>query len=91
MLGIQGFVAAPCEDLLNIAEEYVVDLSGRERKENVLTIVKLQLVEKGILVVRQKEPAQPQILSVQLRNFEQQKDLLLLQLSHMQSGGEMGR
>lgn len=74
MAGIEDFVAAPCEEfldhctkdqLLKIAEECEVDLGGltdRRRKETK-AFVKLQLAEKGVLVVKHEGPAQPQAVA----------------------------
>ena len=98
MAGIEDFVASPCEELLDsctkdqllkVAEKYDIDLSGLsdKRKGNVKALVKMQLIGKGVLVVKQGESGEPQAaqsFSIPSGNFtfEQQKELLLLQLAH---------
>ena len=85
MAGIEGFVASPCEEfldgctkdqLLKVAENYDIDLSGLsdEHKGNVKALVKMQLIGKGVLVVKQgeSEPQTAQSFKVNLA-FERQK------------------
>ena len=89
MAGIEDFCADPNEvyldqctkaQLMDIAETYSIDLAGLcdKRKENIKAVIKLQLVQKGIL---KKKLEQVEIQEDHL-TFEQQKELLLLQLSH---------
>ncbi|XP_030283654.1 uncharacterized protein LOC115587797 [Sparus aurata] len=98
MAGIEDFVASPCEEfldgctkdqLLKVAESYDIVLSGLsdKRKGNVKSLVKMQLIGKGVLVVKRGESGEPQAVQsfkVPSGNltFEQQKELLLLQLAH---------
>lgn len=97
MAGIEEFVAAPCEDfldrctkdqLLKVADEYDLDLSGlgdKRRKDTVKSAVKLQLVEKGVLVTGQQKTGQPVTVPLGVfpgnLTFEQQKELMSLQIS----------
>lgn len=97
MAGIEEFLAAPNEGFLDrctkdqltkIAEEYEVDLSdlSDKRKDSMKAMLKLQLVEKGVLGAKKGlgQALATQSLSVPVGSltFEQQKELLLLQLSH---------
>lgn len=94
MAECEAFIAAPSEEalekctkeqLLKIAEHYSVVVGDKRLKENVKTTLKVKLVELGIMTTDPSElhsvtsalPVQAQGLT-----FEQQKELLLLQMEH---------
>ncbi|XP_024908484.1 uncharacterized protein LOC103397242 [Cynoglossus semilaevis] len=87
MASIDEFFQAPSdhlltqytkEQLLKIADNYGVEIGDKRLKENIRTILKTNLVESGIL---KREEFQAQGTNATL-NFEQQKELLKMQLEY---------
>ena len=87
MASVDEFVHSPSDHLLNqytkdqllkIADHYGIDIGDKRLKENIKAILKANLVEVGIL---KREEFQPKVTNVAL-SFEQQKELLTMQLEH---------
>lgn len=66
------------DQLLKIADHYGIEIGDKRLKENIRAILKANLVESGIL---KKEEFQAQGTNAAL-NFEQQKELLTMQLEY---------
>ncbi|KAL7371523.1 hypothetical protein ABVT39_000330 [Epinephelus coioides] len=76
---VENFIQSPSEELLEqctkeqlikIAQHYSTDVEPKGTKENLKSIIKANLQECGVL------------MEVQGLTFEQQKELLLLQMEH---------
>ncbi|XP_039542155.1 uncharacterized protein LOC120489424 isoform X2 [Pimephales promelas] len=92
MADIDEFVSSPSHELLNgctkeqllsIAEHYEIVIKDKRLKENVKTALKIELIKQGILDIEMEEkdvPIAPDLKSN--LSFEQQKELLLLQMDH---------
>lgn len=91
MADIDEFVSSPShefldrctkEQLLSIAERYEIVIKDKRLKENVKIALKIELIEKGLLDTEMKEyvPVASELKSN--LSFEQQKELLLLQMDH---------
>lgn len=91
MADIDLFVSSPSckslnkctkEQLLKVADYYQVVISDKRLKENIKVILKARLIEKGILKAKMDKsvPVDSQLQSN--LSFEQQKELLLLQMEH---------
>lgn len=68
------------EQLLKIADRYEIVISYKRLKENIKVILRTNLTEKGILKMVESVPIASS-LQTNL-SFEQQKELLLLQMEH---------
>lgn len=91
MADIDLFVTSPScefldkctkEQLLKVADRYQVVISDKRLKENIKVVLKAKLIEKGILRDDMDESVP---VTSQLQTnlfFEQQKELLLLQMEH---------
>lgn len=97
MAEYEAFTTAPSEEalesctkkqLLELAEHFSVVGMDRRRKDNIKAALKLKLGELGILTSG-PAPAFPAVVRVlaqtQGLTFEQQKELLLLQMEHENS------
>ncbi|KAG1932777.1 hypothetical protein F2P79_020923 [Pimephales promelas] len=95
MAGCETFVVAPSEEalekctkeqLLKIAEHYSIVVAGDKRiKENIKMTVKAELIERGIITEEIEDPSPiPTIKPIQVQGltFEQQKELLVMQMDH---------
>ncbi|XP_058624793.1 uncharacterized protein LOC131536088 isoform X3 [Onychostoma macrolepis] len=66
--------------LLKIADRYEIVISDKRLKENIKVILRTNLIEKGILKMEESGSV---VSSLQTNlSFEQQKELLLLQMEH---------
>ena len=93
MSDISDFVKAPSEDflkkctkeqLLKIAEHFEIDISDRRLKDTVKSILTANLTEMGVLAVECPPDAgvSPPFNAASNFTFEQQKEVLKLQLEH---------
>lgn len=94
MADCDAFIAAPSEEalehctreqLLKIAEHFSIVVGDKRLKENIKVVLKSELREKGVLAVDEKadSPVSPGVLiQTQGLTFDQQKELLLIQLDH---------
>ncbi|KAL7396595.1 hypothetical protein ABVT39_008360, partial [Epinephelus coioides] len=73
------------EQLIKLADHYSVDVGDRKLKGEIKVALKIKLVELGIfrsVPVPLAPPAVSLPVQVQGLTFEQQKELLLLQMEH---------
>ncbi|KAL7400079.1 hypothetical protein ABVT39_006267, partial [Epinephelus coioides] len=73
------------EQLIKLADHYSVDVGDRKLKGEIKVALKVKLVELGIfrsVPVPLAPPAVSLPVQVQGLTFEQQKELLLLQMEH---------
>lgn len=93
MVDINAFIESPSytllgkcmkEQLLRIADHYEIDVVDKKRKESIKAELKLKLCERDILSMDKDliVSAQMQSDSPSVLTFEQQKELLLLQMEH---------
>ena len=95
MVTVEDFFASPSEEfldictkeqLLQIAEHYDVDVGDKRLKERMKAILKSNLFEKNVLSAVPSAVSQSTVLSPPLTatglTFDQQKELLMLQLDH---------
>ncbi len=96
MAEVAEFVKAPSEEfldrctkeqLLKIADYYEVEISDKRLKDTVKGILKANLSEMGVLTVTVQLPGlsgglAPSLVATNNLTFEQQKELLMLQLEH---------
>lgn len=87
MASVDEFFHSPSDHLLSqytkdqlfkIADHYGIEIGDKRLKENIRAILKANLVEAGFL---KREEFQPKVTNVTL-SFEQQKELLTMQLEH---------
>ena len=101
MAECEAFMAAPSEEaldkctkeqLLKLSDHYSVAVIGRRRKDDIKIALRSKLVELGVLTSG-PVPASPPTVGMSFQTqgltFEQQKELLLLQLEHEKSKYEM--
>lgn len=95
MADISDFVKAPSEDFLNkctkeqllkIADHFEIDISDRRLKDTVKSILTANLTEMGVLAGEPVCPPEagfsPPFIATSNFTFEQQKEVLKLQLEH---------
>lgn len=91
MAEYEAFTAAPSEEalesctkkqLLELAEHYSVVGMDRRRKDDIKAALKLKLCELGVLTSGRSPPVVCVPAQTQGLTFEQQKELLLLQMEH---------
>uniref|UniRef100_A0A3B4ZKQ1 Gypsy retrotransposon integrase-like protein 1 n=1 Tax=Stegastes partitus TaxID=144197 RepID=A0A3B4ZKQ1_9TELE len=96
MADVDLFIAAPSEEalkklkkeqLLRLVEHYDVDVPEKSRRDDIEAALRSSLVEQGFICQNEQvkgAAAEPFKFSVQTHGltFEQQKELLLLQLEH---------
>lgn len=90
MAVIDAFISSPShefldgctkEQLLDIAEHYGILIKDKRLKENVKIVLVTELIRNGILETKMEESV-PGASNLQSFSFEQQKELLLLQMEH---------
>lgn len=93
MATVDAFVQSPSEELLNsctkeellkLVEHYDVDVGDKELKDEVKGVLQAALVKKGVLPGKMKtlvaDVDQSVVSTTVALSFEQQKELLLLQM-----------
>ncbi|KAK0135460.1 Transposable element Tcb2 transposase [Merluccius polli] len=101
MAECEAFMAAPSEEaldkctkeqLLKLSDHYSVAVIDRRRKDDIKIALRLKLVELGVLASG-PVPASPPTVGMPFQTqgltYEQQKELLLLQLEHEKCKYEM--
>ena len=86
---VEDFLSSPSEELLEqctkdqllkIAEHFQIEVLDKKLKDTIKKTVKSKLLDDGVLLI--EEVTQKPVVSKGILTFEQQKELLLLQLEH---------